>query len=193
LPARSYLAFGAVCLGTSHAEKPGMTLDFDRARQLCTQQELALVLFARAGELRTLTPRRLRTKMSQARGLRNKFRDLADRQARESRGKAQPRGMRPARGNVRTVEKANLFGEVLRRFEERAAKLDVTAAATERATGVRRARRSPSRSQRKKMDAASAARKERKVARSGAPRARAHVASQNRRGQARRDTRRSGR
>jgi hypothetical protein len=169
-----------------------MTLDIERARQLCTQQELALVLSARVGDMRTLTPGRLRTKMTQARGLRNKFRDLANRQAREARGKAQPRGTRPARGNARTVEKANLFGEVLRRFEARAARLGVTGAA-EPVSSVRRARRAPSRSQRLKMDAASTARKKTKAARSGAPRVRGHVASRNRRVQARRDTTRSGR
>jgi hypothetical protein len=170
-----------------------MTLDIEKARRLCTQQELALVLSARAGELRTLTPGRLRTKLTQARGLRNKFRDLADRQAREARGKAPPRGIRPSRGNARTVEKANLFGEVLRRLEARAAKLDLTAAPSGPAARVRRTRRSPSRSQGQKMDAASTARKKNKAARSGAPRVRGHVASRNRRVQARRDTRRSGR
>jgi hypothetical protein len=170
-----------------------MTVDFDKARLLCTRQELALVLSARAQELRALTPRRLRTKMTLARGLRNKFRDLSERQAREARGKAPPRGARPARGNARTVEKADLFSEVLRRFEARAAKLDQQAPDSASVAIARRRPRSPSRSQRQKMDAAVAARKQRKAATSGAPRVRAHVASRNRRMQTRRDARRGTR
>jgi hypothetical protein len=101
-----------------------MTLDFNKARQLCTAPELALVVAVRTEELNALTPKRLQSKIVRARGLRNKFHDLANRQAREARGKAAPRRTRPARGNARTVEKAALFGEVLKRFEARAAKLD---------------------------------------------------------------------
>jgi hypothetical protein len=117
---------GAPTWGGRHAScsLAGMTLDYDRARQLCSQQELALVASARTEELRSLTPKRLQAKIVRARGFRNKFRDLASRQAREARGKAPPRRTRPARGNARTVEKAELFGEVLKRFEARAAKLD---------------------------------------------------------------------
>jgi hypothetical protein len=101
-----------------------MTLDFKKARELCTEPEFALVVATRTASLRSLAPRLLLLKVARARGLRDKFRDLASRQAREARGKAAPRGRRPARGNARTVEKAQLFGEVLRRFERRAAELD---------------------------------------------------------------------
>jgi hypothetical protein len=186
-----------------------MTLDFKRARQLCTQAELALVTSARPQELRSLTPKRLGGKIARARGLRDKFRDKASQQAREARGKIAPRRTRPARGNARTVEKAALFGEVLRRFEVQASKLDqdggseaslrtdrgsgagVRAGASARASTARRVRatRSPDRRRQRKSDATLAARKQIKFATSPGPRVRAHVASRNRRQQARRDSR----
>jgi hypothetical protein len=101
-----------------------MTLDFKKARELCTEPEFALVVATRATSLRSLTPRLVRLKVARARGLRDKFRDVAFRQAREAKGKVAPRRRRPARGNAGTVEKAQLFEEVLRRFERRAAELD---------------------------------------------------------------------
>jgi hypothetical protein len=157
---------------------------------LCSPQELALVASARGEELKALTPKRLLTKVTRARGLRDKFRDLARRQAREGRGKAPPRKLQPAQGNARTVEKAELFGEVLRRFEARAAKVDPPRVATARPVRARSPRvPRPTRSKRRQSQAASAARKQRKLATSQVSRVQAHVSSRNRRGQARRDSR----
>jgi hypothetical protein len=189
-----------------------MTLDFTKAHQLCTERELALVNSARSEALSTLTPKRVNSKITLARGLRDKFRDLADRQAREARRKAPPRGARPARGNARTVEKAALFDEVLKRFQGRAAELDqrevpepvsrakrvatkggVTAG---RRPSIARPRRAksvpaprPNRQQRGRSEAAAARRKQLKMATSHRPRVQAHASSRNRRGQARRDAR----
>ena len=194
-----------------------MTLDFKKARELCTEPEFALVVATRTASLRSLAPRLLLLKVARARGLRDKFRDLASRQAREARGKAPPRGRRPARGNARTVEKAELFGEVLRRFERRATQLDqpvkpvktgaasrgaramsrakagpsakagAKAPARTRARATRAARPNPQR--RAKSEATAGIRKGKKLATSYVPRERAHVSSRNRRGQARRDSR----
>ena len=188
-----------------------MSLDFHKARELCTAQELALVTSARAQDLRLLTSKRLDTKIKRARGLRDKFRDSALRQAREAHGKAALRKKRPASRNVRTVEKAKLFGEVLRRFEARAAKLDQGDASEpipggERATAPERtshrasAQRSaratrstpaarPNRQKRGKAAATDTARKRVKFASSQGARVHAHVSSRNRRHQARRDAR----
>lgn len=183
-----------------------MTLDFNRARELCNQQEFALVASARAQELRAITPKRLSAKIARARGLKDKFSNLARRQARDARGKAPPRGTRP--GNARTVEKAELFGEVLKRFEARAARPDRasvpepiprgkrSAARTKshrdaplpRATRSARAAR-PNRQQRRRSAVADSARKGVKLAVSQVPRVHAHVGSRNRRQQARRDAR----
>jgi hypothetical protein len=143
-----------------------MTLDFKKARELCTEPEFALVAASRPSALRSMTPRLLRLKMARARGLRDKF-----------------------RANARTAEKAKLFGEVLRRFEVRARTLDV-GAKTGRVPRPARAKRSagPVRRGQKRWEAADA-RKEAKLKRSPVPRLHSHVSSRNRRGQARRDAR----
>ncbi len=104
-----------------------MPSHFRRAAELCTVQELALVDAARPTALRAETAERLKGKVARARVLQRKFRDLAARQAREARGKAAPRGRRPARGNARTVAKAELFAEVVERFEARLARLEAAA------------------------------------------------------------------
>jgi hypothetical protein len=98
--------------------------DLNRARLLCTERELALVSSAQSPEITTLTPKRLQAKVLRTRGLRDKFRDLAHQQRREARGTVSPRGKRSARGNARTVEKEELFDDVLKRFEARLAVLD---------------------------------------------------------------------
>jgi hypothetical protein len=179
-----------------------MTLDFKKARELCTEPEFALVAASRPASLRSLTPRLLRMKVVRARGLRDKFRDLAHRQTREARRKAPSRG-KAARASTRTVEKAELFAEVLRRFEGRAEKLDLEArteptaavstgrpsARASRAKAPKRAARPPRRG-RTRWQAADA-RKEAKLETSHVPRKRAHVSSRNRRGQSRRDSRAS--
>jgi hypothetical protein len=109
-----------------------MNLDLRKAAQLCTERELALVKSASGGKLKALSAKRLELQISRARGLRDRFRDLAHRQKREAIGKVAPRGMRPARGNARTVEKEELFREVLQRFEARAEKLRASEAPVSR-------------------------------------------------------------
>jgi hypothetical protein len=181
-------------------------LDLKKAHELCTAQELELVVNSRTSEIRTLTPDRLKTKVGRARNLRDKFRDLARQQVRESRGKVAPRGKRPARGNARTVEKAELFDDVLKRFEARAAELqqeerrkEEAARALEKKQAAKRASkpkrgpvrraRAPGGARKKGIERARAKQKQVKLQRSPVPRAKAHVKSRNRRNQARRDAR----
>jgi hypothetical protein len=191
-----------------------MTLDWRKARALCTKAEYALVSTTRPTFLRGMTPRLVRLKVSRARGLRDKFRDLADRQAREAKGRLPPRGRHPYRGNARTSEKAELFDEVLRRLEARAAELEAKAAALEtKAAAPSRARAAAhkpaprpaaptrrARARRAKAPTATAvasarrqamdARKDTKLQGSHVPRLHGHVSSRNKRNQARRDARR---
>ena len=184
-----------------------MPLDFKRARQLCTEREFNLVEATRSEPLASLTPQRLQAKIARSRVLRGKFvigRAAAARGTREDRAARR----RAARGNARTVEKAELFAEVLRRFEARAQKLAIVALAptpgrekTPRAkrTSRRRATVARARTQPKTKVApprstraaatASALRKQQKLARSPVPRKQAHVGSRNRRNQARSDAR----
>ena len=174
-----------------------MALDFARARELCTQTELALVESVRPTSLRSMTPRAVRLKVRRARGLRDKFRDLAVRQAREGRVKDRAVGRaRPGRSPARTKAKAELFEEVLRRFEARAAELGEAgepaapppSARTRRPT-KRAARSTPDRGRRLRSEAAVGVRKGRKLKTSSVPRKQSHASSRNRRGQAKRDAR----
>lgn len=193
-------------------------LDFRKAAELCTAQELVLLDASRPEALRRATPAGLKNQIARARTLQRKFRDLAARQAREARGKAAPRKARPARGNARTVAKAQLFGEVLKRFEGRAARLEEAAAreaiavaprapakrarratasakgargaATRRARAARNVEPSSNANRRRRSTASAGTRKADAIDRSHATRLRGHQGSRNRRGQAGRDARR---
>jgi hypothetical protein len=94
-----------------------MPITLQQAKPLCTASELELVRWSSLKQARTLTPARLRDKRDRARRLRDKFRDLAQQQAREMRGKGRPRRSRPATDNRGTRMKQQLFQETLDRFE----------------------------------------------------------------------------
>jgi hypothetical protein len=99
-----------------------MVITINRAKALCTSSELDLVHWSKSPRASELTPARLKQKIDRARKLRDKQRDLADRQRREARGKQGPRGKRPSKGNDTTREKQQLFQETLERFEAAMAK-----------------------------------------------------------------------
>jgi hypothetical protein len=94
-----------------------MPISGSKARSLCTESEYNLFKWSSAKMVKTLSPSQLSQKIDRARKLRNKYRDLAKQQRGEARGKRKPTGTRAAKGNERTVEKAQLFAEVLERFE----------------------------------------------------------------------------
>ena len=87
------------------------------AKTLCSKPEFELVALAHKPGLTGLGAPKLRQKITRARKLRDKFRDESARQTREARGKSDPRGTKPAQGNDRTVMKAEIFADVLGRFE----------------------------------------------------------------------------
>jgi hypothetical protein len=89
----------------------------DTAKRLCTDREFELVEASMPAHVRQLTPSALRQKIERARKLRDKYRDLAKRQRLEARGKRRPSGTRPAQGNENTERKAEIFDEVLDRFQ----------------------------------------------------------------------------
>lgn len=94
-----------------------MAYTVKEAKPLCTKPEFELVTMAHKSDLAALGPARLRQKITRVRKLRDKFRDESARQRREARGKAAPRATRAAQGNERTVKKAEIFADVLERFE----------------------------------------------------------------------------
>ncbi|HVR48738.1 MAG TPA: hypothetical protein VMS38_03305 [Pseudorhodoferax sp.] len=105
-----------------------MAYTLTQARTLLSANELALFDASRAQPIKALTPARLRGKVTRARALRDKYRDLYRRQTVSTR--AAPAGRRSAVGgdNERTQRKAELFAEVLVRFEERLQRLQADAA-----------------------------------------------------------------
>lgn len=101
-----------------------MAYTLTQARVLLTAAELAVFDQSRAGPVKELTAARLRGKVTRARALRDKYRDLYRRQSVATRKAAA--GKRAAAGgdNERTANKATVFEEVLERFEARLAQLD---------------------------------------------------------------------
>lgn len=100
-----------------------MPYTLTQARALLTSTELALFDASRAQPIKTLTPARLRGKVTRARALRDKYRDLYRRQSVSTR--TAPAAQRSAVGgdNERTQRKADMFAEVLTRFEDRVQQL----------------------------------------------------------------------
>lgn len=96
-----------------------MPIRTPKARQLATQPELKLYESSLRGAVTPFSAAQLRQRLTRARKARDKYAQLAKRQRREARGKAEPRGSRAAQGNARTLEKVQLFQETMDRFEKR--------------------------------------------------------------------------
>jgi hypothetical protein len=92
-----------------------------QARQICTKAELDLVLQSTTRQIGDLDGKQLRASIRRARTLRDKWRDLANAQTRDT--KVDDPGNLD-RANARSGEKAELFDEALTRFEKRLAKVD---------------------------------------------------------------------
>lgn len=95
-----------------------MAYTLTQARKVLTAAELELFDQSRAQPIRALTEARLRAKVSRARTLRDKYRDLYRRQAVAARTAKGGRGAAGA-DNERTQRKAEILHEVLGRFEMR--------------------------------------------------------------------------
>lgn len=95
-----------------------MAISASQAKALCNASELALVAASNRTQLAALSPAQLRQKVSRARKLRDKWRDQADRQRRAAQTK---QGARQTSDSARSAKKAQLFAEVLDRFEKRLA------------------------------------------------------------------------
>jgi len=108
-----------------------------RARQICTQSELDLVLQSTTKNIGQLDTKQLKAAIRRARTLRDKWRDLAHSQTRDTKAN-NPDKLGEA--NARSGEKGELFDEVLQRFEKRLTKLDDAATkVAARSTKVARA------------------------------------------------------
>jgi hypothetical protein len=94
-----------------------MAISRSSAKRLTTKPEWELVEASISTNARELSTARLRQKLSRARKLRDKYRDLARRQSGEARGKRKPQRTRGAQGSDNTERKLQLFREVVDRFE----------------------------------------------------------------------------
>lgn len=86
-----------------------MKLSQSAIKRLLTKEEAEFISGLGFGRIEKITPARLRQKLGRARRLRDKYRDLARRQAAEARGKVLPRGSRRASGNDNTMRKVQVF------------------------------------------------------------------------------------
>jgi hypothetical protein len=181
-----------------------MVITINRAKALCTSSELDLVHWSKSPRASELTPARLKQKIDRARKLRDKQRDLADRQRREARGKQGPRGKRPSKGNDTTREKQQLFQETLERFEAAMAKRRAAAekAATKKVSKKKASKKKVSKarspganergraaSMREMSESTQGKRTEKRLGRAGKAKIQGHVSSRTRRNQAKRDAR----
>ncbi len=98
-----------------------MTIQLRKAERLCSAAELTLVKAALAPALRKLDEKQLAAHVTRARRARDKHRDLLQRQRLSARERTGQKAGRSGDANARTREKAELFQEVLERFEARAA------------------------------------------------------------------------
>lgn len=84
------------------------------ARKICTPAELGLLLACRPKQLERLSQEQLKTNVDSARRLRDKWRDLATEQRRQTQRKQQAR---VTEANARSREKAALFAHALAKFD----------------------------------------------------------------------------
>ncbi len=102
-----------------------MAISAARARQICTKAELELVLQSTTKHIGSLDTKQLKSAVRRSRTLRDKWRDLAHSQTRNTKA-TKPDKLGDA--NARSAEKATLFDEALTRFEKRLSKLEVASA-----------------------------------------------------------------
>jgi hypothetical protein len=94
------------------------------ARKLTTKDEAEFLEGLQPGRIESVTPARLRQKLSRARRLRDKYQDLARRQSGQARGKRAPTGSRPATSNQNTLRKVELFEWAIERIESQLSATD---------------------------------------------------------------------
>jgi hypothetical protein len=85
------------------------------AKRMCTKAELGVVMGSRTGAIEQLSADQLMKNVASARRLRDKWRDLATEQRRETQ---QAQNSRVTDKNARSGEKAALFAHVLKRYED---------------------------------------------------------------------------
>jgi hypothetical protein len=98
-----------------------------QAKSLCTASELNLVMASTRREIGQYSAPQLRQKIARARNLRDKWQDQSKGQRRTTQA---AQGARQITAGARSTEKAELFAEVLQRFEAQYARLEAKGAPT---------------------------------------------------------------
>ncbi len=96
-----------------------MAISSSKAKAVCSDSEWSLVVSSGKAQIKLLSAPQLRQKKERARKLRDKWRDQAQKQRRAAQAK---KGARQTSSSARSDEKAELFQEVLSRFEAELAK-----------------------------------------------------------------------
>lgn len=100
-----------------------MSFTLRQVQPLLTKPELELFQASRATAVKDIAPHRLASKIQRARALRDKYRDVYQRQTVQTRTGA-PKTRQPLGGeNTRTQTKGEIMDEVLKRFEAQQDKL----------------------------------------------------------------------
>ena len=121
-----------------------MAISMQRAAKLCTAAELNLVKASAPRAIRGLTQKQVSSKLDRARRLRDKHRDLVQRQSLRTRARTGSKHGDIGPKNERTSQKLEIFEEVLERFETRLLDFDeadkpATEAETKAGRGGKRA------------------------------------------------------
>lgn len=90
-----------------------------QAQRLCNATEFELFSLSLADAIAALTPAQLRSKLQRARTLRDKHTDLFRRQTASTRARTGTKRGGSGVANERSQQKAELFDQVLKRFEVR--------------------------------------------------------------------------
>lgn len=93
--------------------------NLSKAKAICTTAEWQLLYQSTLKRIEVLTESQLRAKITRARKLRDKFRDLSHAQQRKTRGKGRSRKVGRVISNANTIRKQELFAAALLRFEQR--------------------------------------------------------------------------
>jgi hypothetical protein len=108
------------------SEAPSMgRLTVADAKRMCTKAELGVVMGSRTGAIEQLSADQLKKNVASARRLRDKWRDLATEQRRETQ---QAQNARVTDKNARSGEKAALFAHVLKRYEDQLKQVEAAGA-----------------------------------------------------------------
>jgi hypothetical protein len=95
------------------------------AKRMCTKAELGVVMGSRPDAIEQLSADQLKKNVASARRLRDKWRDLATEQRRETQ---QAQNARVTDKNARSGEKAALFAHVLKRYEDQLKQVEAAGA-----------------------------------------------------------------